>query len=145
MSGNTDGPADIQQQMARIRRELHDDVEEVVEQAKELADWRNFVKSHPWLMVGAAAAVGFMVVPRRLNVISPDAATLAKLAKQNKLVVKAKPDMQKQGGIAAPLISFASAAILRSVVAMAGQQASKVWAAQSDTRSLHEPIVKQEL
>ena len=132
MTDNADSQ-DIQQQMARIRRELDEDVDKVVEQTKELVDWRNFVGSHPWLTIGAAAALGYVIVPSRLNVISPDAATLATLAKQNKLVVKPKSDVRKQAGIVAPVVSFAAAAALRSLVAMAGQQVGKFLAAEPAT------------
>jgi hypothetical protein len=61
-------PADIteiQRQMAQIRRELHEDVREAVKGAQELTDWRSRVRSHPWMALGAAAALGYVIVPRR--------------------------------------------------------------------------------
>lgn len=113
---------DIRRQMARIRRELDEDVESVVEQARELADWRNFVKRHPLLTVAGAVAIGFLVVPNRLNVMSPDSRTLEKLAKRNRLVVKPKAEVRRQSGIVAPLFTFVATALLRSGVAMAGER-----------------------
>ena len=61
-------PADIneiQRRMAQIRRDLHEDVREVVKGAQSLTDWRSQVRSHPWLALGAAAALGYFVVPKR--------------------------------------------------------------------------------
>jgi len=61
-------PADIteiQRRMAQIRHELHADVREAVKGAQELTDWRSQVRSHPWIALGAAAALGYVIVPRR--------------------------------------------------------------------------------
>lgn len=122
----------IREQMARIRRDLNEDVEAVVENAKELTDWRGFVRRHPILSVGAAAVVGFVVVPNRLNVISPSADTLEKLAKKNRLVVKAKPDVKRQAGMVSPLLNLIGGAMMRTAFTMAGQHISKAVAATSD-------------
>jgi hypothetical protein len=56
---------DIQRRMAQIRHEMHEDVRGAVQGAHSLTDWRSFVKGWPWLSVGLAAAVGYMLVPRR--------------------------------------------------------------------------------
>ena len=121
---NSDSDA-ICRQMASIRRELDEDVGAVVEQAKELTDWRNFVRRHPFLSVTAAVAIGYLVVPERLNVISPSAEALEELAKRNRLVVKPKADVRRQASMASPLINLAVGAVLRSALNMAGQQVGK--------------------
>ena len=56
---------EIQRRMAQVRRELHEDVREAVKGAQELTDWRSQVRNHPWLALGAATAVGYLIVPRR--------------------------------------------------------------------------------
>jgi hypothetical protein len=56
---------DIQRRMAQIRHELHVEAREVVKGAQSLTDWRNLVRNHPWLTLGAAAAAGYLIVPRR--------------------------------------------------------------------------------
>ena len=116
----------IRRQMASIRRELDEDVGAVVEQAKELTDWRNFVKRHPFLSVTAVAAIGYLVVPQRLNVISPSAEALEKLAKKNRLVVKPKTDDRRQASVASPIVNLVVGAIFRSALTMAGEQVGKV-------------------
>lgn len=116
----------IREQMARIRRDLNDDVEAVVENAKELTDWRGFVRRNPLLTVGAAAAVGFLLVPNRMNIISPSADELEKLAKKNRLVVKPKADVKRQAGMVSPLLNLIGGAMMRTAFTMAGQQVSKV-------------------
>jgi len=56
---------EIRRRMAQIRRELHEDVQEVVAGAEAVADWRRYVRLYPWATVGAAFAVGFLLAPRR--------------------------------------------------------------------------------
>ena len=55
---------DIQRRMAQIRRDLHEDVREAVKGAQSLTDWRSQVRNHPWLALGAAAAIGYLIVPK---------------------------------------------------------------------------------
>ena len=74
--------------MAYIRHELDDDVDEIRESAQTLADWHYYVKNYPWACVGVAAALGYLVVPRKLTIERPDPKSLEKLARNNHLVVE---------------------------------------------------------
>src|SRR5437868_1326978 len=56
---------DIQRRMAQIRHELHVEVQEAVKGAQSLTDWRSLVRNYPWLALGTAAAVGYLIVPKR--------------------------------------------------------------------------------
>jgi hypothetical protein len=56
---------EIQRRMAQIRHELHAEVREAVKGAQSLTDWRSQVRNHPWLGLGAALAVGYLIVPKR--------------------------------------------------------------------------------
>jgi len=58
--------------MAQIRHDLHQDVtsvvggvSEVVNDVSEAMDWRSVLRSHPYLLTGAAMAAGYLMVPRR--------------------------------------------------------------------------------
>jgi hypothetical protein len=62
---------EIRRQMALIRRDLHQDVSEVVAGAEAVADWRRFVRAYPWAAVGIATAVGYLVVPRAHRAAGP--------------------------------------------------------------------------
>jgi hypothetical protein len=109
--------------MAIIRQDLHTDVGEVVERARELVDWRIFVRNHPWLTIGTATAVGFLLVPKRLEVIRPDPATMARLAEQNRFVVNSNGQAVRRPGLVGSLLNAAVAAGVRSLVTMAGNYA----------------------
>jgi len=72
----------LRREMRSIRRELGDNVEELVENAERLLDWRYYWRRYPWGMIGAAALVGYFVVPRRMVAMSVDGLSLDELAQR---------------------------------------------------------------
>ena len=56
---------EIRRHMAQIRRELHEDVQGVVRGAEATTDWRRYVKNYPWVALGLAFGVGYLIVPRK--------------------------------------------------------------------------------
>ena len=83
---------DIRRQMADLRSQMDDEVDQVIENAHTLGDWKFYVRKYPWWCLAGAAVVGYAVVPRRLELIAPDADALAELAERNRLVIKSRPD-----------------------------------------------------
>ena len=71
---------EIQRRMAQVRHELHEDVREAVKGAQSLTDWRSQVRNHPWLAVGAAAALGYLIVPKRRSQPTPTIVTMGPAA-----------------------------------------------------------------
>ena len=53
------------QRLAAARSALVNDMGGAVDSAKTLADWRQHFRAHPLVFCGAAAAVGYLLVPRR--------------------------------------------------------------------------------
>jgi hypothetical protein len=66
---------EIQRRMAQVRRDLHQEAQEVVRGAQSMTDWKSLVKGHPWLSLGIAATVGYLIVPTRRSV-TPTIVTL---------------------------------------------------------------------
>ena len=62
---NSEHRDDIQRQMAALRSALAQDLNGSIDSAKLLADWRYHFRKHPALFCGAAAALGFALVPWR--------------------------------------------------------------------------------
>jgi len=56
---------EIRSQMRTIRRDLRDNVKEIVVGASQIFDWKSYVRSFPWTFVAAAAILGYLLVPRR--------------------------------------------------------------------------------
>ena len=52
---------EIYHRMAVIRRELHTNVRESVAGAEAVVDWGRYTWTYPWVALGAAAAVGYLV------------------------------------------------------------------------------------
>lgn len=61
----SDDAENIRRQMQNVRQELGSDVKDIVHGARQLADWRYHVRSHPWACVAGAFALGFLVTPAR--------------------------------------------------------------------------------
>ncbi|TWU03218.1 hypothetical protein [Neorhodopirellula pilleata] len=57
--------AAIKQRMQEIRTQLPYDVDVARQSARELSDWRYHMGRYPWLLVGAAVVVGYVMVPHR--------------------------------------------------------------------------------
>lgn len=116
----------IRRSMAFIRRELDEDVAEVEQSARTLLNWKFYLQNYPWASVAVAAAVGYLVVPRKLEIHSPDPKTLEKLAKKRHLVVEQKPKAEAKGGLIGTAFSFISGLVLKTAMAQLGHQVASM-------------------
>jgi hypothetical protein len=98
---------EILEQMQTIRSALRKDAAAIVENAKLSVDWRNYVERYPWISLGIAAALGYLLVPRRRL---RDSDVAQKVARE--VQVAAQPSKeQSQGfliGVALPFIAKAA-------------------------------------
>jgi len=120
----------IRQQMRQVRRELGEDVDGLVDNAQVLTDWRHYVRSYPWVCLGAAAVAGYLLVPSRLRVVQPDAATIAKLVREQK-------PKSASAGVAATIGSMIGNALLQGGLALAKQQLGKHLESYLQSRPTH--------
>lgn len=109
---------DIQRQMRQVRRELGEDVDEIVENARILTDWKHYVRTYPWVCLGVAAAAGFILVPSRTHIVRPDAKELAAWAKSQKLVIEPASQAKPRTSIVGTLGSMAANALLQGGLAV---------------------------
>jgi hypothetical protein len=119
-------PEEICRKMADVREVLDEDVKSIAQSAKVMSDWTYYVKQYPWASVGIAATLGYLVVPNKTFITTPSADQLEKLARRNKLVVKADPEPQAQKGIVGAVFSLVASMAVRGVMAYLGQQVGKV-------------------
>lgn len=56
---------EIRQEMARLRLGLHQDASSVVGEATHAFDWKARLTQYPWVTVGLAIVVGYLVVPKK--------------------------------------------------------------------------------
>jgi hypothetical protein len=125
-------PEDIVRRMHTIRRDVGDDVKGIVETAKTLSDWRYHVKHHPWLLMGAAAVVGFVVAPRKRKVPSDEAKELIDLLKKHNVAVAPPPNSGKS--LARTLIGLAAPIAMRTIMAAAQQRFNEARFEEGDQR-----------
>src|SRR5215212_5967051 len=77
----------IRQRMDQVRCDLDEDVQGIVEGARDMGQWRHYLKSYPWLGAGLALAAGYLIVPRRAVGMLQSTQTLADLASQGRSLV----------------------------------------------------------
>lgn len=98
----------ICEQMREIRSALRDDAEMIVENAKLTVDWRHYVHRYPWLCMAAAAAIGYLVVPRGKPRLEIDGNTVEEISKRIKsTMLDSATSQQTKGfliGTALPLL-----------------------------------------
>jgi hypothetical protein len=132
---HSDQAEQLRRQMAQVRRDLVDEADQIAESARTITDWRYYVASYPWASMAVAAAVGYIAVPRRLEIVQPDPDTLAKLARQERLVVKPKAEAEPKKGLAGTLFTFLSSMVIRGALAAIGQQVAAQFTTHPDRES----------
>lgn len=63
-SVNNGSSLEMEMRMAQLRAQLNRDGQACREARKRWADWRTHLRAHPWLACGAAAVVGYVLVPQ---------------------------------------------------------------------------------
>jgi hypothetical protein len=71
---------DVRARMQGIRCEIDQDLEDVSASARSMVDWKHYVKTYPWVCLGTAAALGFLIVPKRSTAINADLAAATEAA-----------------------------------------------------------------
>ena len=111
---NDPPPAEsVRARMQQLRCEIDGDMEDMAASARSMVDWKHYVKTYPWVCLGAAGALGFLIVPKRSRVIRSDLATLTEPARTGHLVVK-PASAATHGLIDALLATVANIAVQRA-------------------------------
>ena len=123
---------DICRRMEAVRRTAGEEVETIVQSAKTLSDWRYYVKNHPYLLAGAAAGLGFLLIPRKKSASAPaadDAKELIELLKKHHVrgvTVEGPPSglLKTVAGIATPFLIRTAVNFAQSRMAAGGDWSS---------------------
>ncbi len=103
--------------MQDVRQDMGHEVHAVVERAKELSDWRYYVRQHPWICIGSAVALGFLAMPNRsARPGSPDVQRLVSQLKKHGLTVAASH--AAPGGLVGRAIAIAGPIVLRNAASI---------------------------
>ncbi len=116
----------IRDRMGRIRNQMDREVKGLKKGAGNLLSIHHQMRSHPWVGVGAAALIGFFIVPARKKrqEIQLDEQTVQNLIERGDIKVHAQRKQKKSWVRSAT--TLATNAALRAALAYAGQQFGKV-------------------
>jgi hypothetical protein len=120
---NSDQSAEvIRKRMAELRSELTSDVRDVKRSAREMTNPLYYVRRFPWATAAAAAVIGYLLVPKKKQVIKPDPEMLAELIRKHQInfdTTKAPSDSQ---GMLKSLAVMGLTWALRTGLTYAGEQ-----------------------
>jgi hypothetical protein len=122
--------------MQQLRCEIDGDVEDMAASARNVADWKHYVKTYPWVCLGTAAALGFLIVPKRSKVMHPDLASLTERAKTGHLVAAPAPTATR--GLVDALLATAASIAVSKTIGFLGQSVASLLGTVEDA-SPHPP------
>ncbi len=108
--------------MQRIRCEIDQDLQDVSASARSMVDWKHYVKAHPWVCLGAAAVLGFLIVPKRSRGTSADLPAPTEAAETARPVAAAPTAVR---GMVDALVGAVAGIAVREAIAYLGQSAGK--------------------
>jgi len=132
-----DPPLDdtVRARMQGIRRDIDQDLEDVSASARSMVDWKHYVKAFPWVCLGMAAALGFLIVPKRSTVINADLVTPIDPAKAGPPVANAAPAATR--GLVNGLVSAAVSIAVREAITYLAQNSGRLLGIVKDPGSNH--------
>jgi hypothetical protein len=73
--------------MGELRRELTIDVRDVSRSAREMASPMYYIRHFPWASAAVALAVGYVLVPKKKQVVKPDPEMLAEMVRKQQVKI----------------------------------------------------------
>jgi hypothetical protein len=126
------GPNDVDEiylRMAVIRREHHTNVRESVAGAEAMADWGRYTWTYPWVALGAAVAVGYLIYTSARQKGTADNTSLADRDKAGEAIAGVGEKGQERSRISRNVL-LAAWDILSPVAIRAGQNYMLRWLEQ---------------
>jgi hypothetical protein len=114
----------IRAQMQQLRCEIDEDVEGMAVSARNKVDWRHYVRTYPWVCLGSAIALGFLIVPRRSTAIRADLASRTELARTGRPAVAPGPAVLR--GVVDGLLTAAANIAVRKATACLVQSVGRL-------------------
>ena len=111
-------PDDIRRQMEVMRAALTRDARDAATDARALVDWRNHFRRHPWLCCTAAAAAGYLLVPRRAGPPMEQSSLNPLVSRDHQYTPTMRSQLaEMSGGLLGTAVSMAATALLRKSIA----------------------------
>ena len=114
----------VRARMQGIRCDIDQDLEDMSASAHSLIDWKHYVEAYPWVCLGTAAALGFLIVPKRSTAINAELATPTETAKTGHLVVDSARAVAR--GLGDALVATVVSIVVREATAYVGQSVGRL-------------------
>jgi hypothetical protein len=114
----------VRARMQGIRCEIDQDLEDVSASARSLVDWKHYVKAYPWVCLGTAAVLGFLIVPKRSTAVNADPATPTEPAKTAHPVVNSARAAAR--GLGNALVATVVSIVVREATAYLAQSVGRL-------------------
>jgi hypothetical protein len=127
----------IRRQMQHVRQDMGDELKGIVLGARQLSDWRYYVKQHPWACLGAAFAVGFALMPGKRTPAQAEIDRLLAQLRSSTRTVNALGSAPGASGLLGRLVALAAPIVIRSATSFVSNQLSGARRPQSPP---HDPV-----
>ena len=104
----------VRERMQQLRCEIDEDANDVSDGACAMLNWRRFVKTHPWMCIGAATALGYWLFSKRSKATCPISTPVAETAPPVPPAVKPPPSSATEELIGELLTTVAAVAVRRT-------------------------------
>src|SRR3954451_22641673 len=94
----------ICKRMAELRRELVYDMQDVSRSAKAMASPAFYIRKFPWATMAVAAGVGYMLIPKKKQVLQPDMEALAEMVRKNQVNINTSKAAEDSRGMVKTLV-----------------------------------------
>jgi len=127
MKNASESAEELLREMRSVRSDLGEDMEKFVENARVMTDWHYYIRRAPWLSLGTAAALGYLLIPSKPRYVRPDLSQLAELAKHHDLVVTDRGEKkQEQASMTSSLVKMATGTLLRAGLGVLGRHVNQI-------------------
>jgi len=102
----------IRHRMMEVRRDLKQDL---ATSARDMTDWRSYVRASPWIAIASAVAVGYLLAPKGPAVVRLSGIELQNLARNGQATAMASVPQPKKS-LARSLFSSLAGLAARSAM-----------------------------
>jgi hypothetical protein len=111
---------EIQARMGALREHMEVSVHQAAASARQWGNWRYYVRRFPLTTTLLAAGVGYMLVPRRRQIVVSDVKSLEKLLSREQLVISQRPMPAVPNSVVQRVLFGLAAGVARATVSYLG-------------------------
>lgn len=104
----------IQQRMREVRRDLGHDL---AASARDITDWRSYVRARPWVAVASAAAIGYLLAPKGPPVVRLNGIDLQRLVENGQTTAAVASVPKAKKSLAMSLVTSLAGLAARAAMA----------------------------